>query len=179
MCLLYEGTVSSIQMPLVPEIRLERLGNAPAMTFIFTSLDLLFYCTGKHCESHGKCRLLFRICTLMDVHMCLLEMKLSGNCAVSGGIFFVVTTLTFWCFILRYASASGPAATATSTANCKQFFSGLQIVYKHFCKLNKIFRGACGMWHVACNAGIPIAIATVGSNLEIQETPQQQQRQQQ
>lgn len=80
---------------------------------------------------------------------------------------------------------SGPAATATTTAtatsttNCKQFFSGLQIVYKHFCKLNKIFRGACGMWHVACNAGIPIAIATVGSNLEIQETPQQQQRQQQ
>lgn len=176
MCLLYEGTVSSIQMPLVPEIRLERLGNAPAMTFIFTSLDLLFYCTGKHCESHGKCRLLFRICTLMDIHMCLLEMKLSGNCAVSGG-FFVVTTLIFWCFILRYASASGPAATATSTPNCKQFFSGLQIVYKHFCKLNKIFRGACGMWHVACNVGIPIAIATVGSNLEIQETPQQRQQQ--
>lgn len=65
-----------------------------AMTFIFTSLDLLFYCTGKHCESHGKCRLLFRICTLMEIHMCLLEMKLSGNCAVSGG-FFVVTTLIF------------------------------------------------------------------------------------
>lgn len=87
MCLLYEGTVSSIQMPLVPEIRLERLGNAPAMTFIFTSLDLLFYCTGKHCGSHGKCRLLFRICTLMDI---LIEMKLSGNCAVSGGNFFLL-----------------------------------------------------------------------------------------
>lgn len=72
------------------------------------------------------------------------------------------------------------------------FFTDLQIVYKHFCKLNKIFRAGLHAAHVACNVGAgipPIAIATVSAssrsltaaattiqtethcnNLEIQET---------